>query len=264
MREKDLLGGKGANLAEMTNLGLPVPPGFTITTEACRHYLEHGSEPEDLADEVARHLADLEQAMGRQPRRPGGPASGLGAVRGEVLDARDDGDGPRHRAERRIRARPGPAERRPALRVRLLPSAAADVRQHGDGRPLRCLRRDPRRGQGGARRSPGRGPLPRGPRAPGRSLPGADREGGGTPVPPGPARPGGPRGAGGLRLLEHRAGRALPPPGRHPGGPRHRRQRAGHGVRQPRPQLRLGRVLHPGPRHRQAGDLRRLPAERPG
>ncbi len=43
---KDLLGGKGANLAEMTNLGLPVPPGFTITTEACQHYLEHGRLPE--------------------------------------------------------------------------------------------------------------------------------------------------------------------------------------------------------------------------
>ena len=50
--QKDLLGGKGANLAEMTNLGLPVPPGFTITTEACRHYLATGSEPEELAGEV--------------------------------------------------------------------------------------------------------------------------------------------------------------------------------------------------------------------
>ena len=45
---KDLLGGKGANLAEMTNLGLPVPPGFTITTDACRHYLRHGSTPDGL------------------------------------------------------------------------------------------------------------------------------------------------------------------------------------------------------------------------
>lgn len=42
---RDLLGGKGANLAEMTNLGLPVPPGFTITTDACRHFLWHGSAP---------------------------------------------------------------------------------------------------------------------------------------------------------------------------------------------------------------------------
>ena len=45
---KDLLGGKGANLAEMTRLGLPVPPGFTITTEACRTYLANGKEPSDL------------------------------------------------------------------------------------------------------------------------------------------------------------------------------------------------------------------------
>ena len=52
--EKDLLGGKGANLAEMTNLGLPVPPGFTITTEACRAYLEQGREPDGLADEITR------------------------------------------------------------------------------------------------------------------------------------------------------------------------------------------------------------------
>ncbi|MCP9971386.1 pyruvate, phosphate dikinase [Actinomadura madurae] len=63
---KDLLGGKGANLAEMTNLGLPVPPGFTITAEACRHYLEHGTLPEGLADEVNRHLAALESAMGKR------------------------------------------------------------------------------------------------------------------------------------------------------------------------------------------------------
>ena len=43
--QKDLLGGKGANLAEMTNLGLPVPPGFTISTEACRAYLSQGDNP---------------------------------------------------------------------------------------------------------------------------------------------------------------------------------------------------------------------------
>jgi pyruvate,orthophosphate dikinase len=63
--KKDLLGGKGANLAEMSNLGLPVPPGFTITTEACRAYLQHGSEPDGLRDEVSQHLAKLEQDMGR-------------------------------------------------------------------------------------------------------------------------------------------------------------------------------------------------------
>jgi pyruvate,orthophosphate dikinase len=62
---KDLLGGKGANLAEMTNLGLPVPPGFTITTEACRVYLTQGHEPPALRDEVAAHLTRLEAARGK-------------------------------------------------------------------------------------------------------------------------------------------------------------------------------------------------------
>ncbi len=63
---KDLLGGKGANLAEMTNLGLPVPPGFTITTEACREYLRTGEMPDGLMDEVARHVRTLEKKMGKR------------------------------------------------------------------------------------------------------------------------------------------------------------------------------------------------------
>ncbi|MEU9114307.1 pyruvate, phosphate dikinase [Streptomyces sp. NPDC048483] len=63
---KDLLGGKGANLAEMTNLGLPVPPGFTITTEACKVYLESGSEPAALRAEVSEHLDALERQMGKK------------------------------------------------------------------------------------------------------------------------------------------------------------------------------------------------------
>ncbi|HEX6501396.1 MAG TPA: pyruvate, phosphate dikinase [Micromonosporaceae bacterium] len=70
---KDLLGGKGANLAEMTNLGLPVPPGFTITTEACRAYLTTGEEPKGLAEEVDEHLAALERAMGRKLGDPADP-----------------------------------------------------------------------------------------------------------------------------------------------------------------------------------------------
>lgn len=63
---KDLLGGKGANLAEMTNLGLPVPPGFTITTEACKTYLDSGEEPVELRDEVSAHLDALERTMGKK------------------------------------------------------------------------------------------------------------------------------------------------------------------------------------------------------
>jgi len=63
---RDLLGGKGANLAEMTNLGLPVPPGFIITTDACRYYLAEGRVPDGLAAEVDEHLAQLEAKIGRR------------------------------------------------------------------------------------------------------------------------------------------------------------------------------------------------------
>jgi pyruvate,orthophosphate dikinase len=63
---KDLLGGKGANLAEMTNLGLPVPPGFTISSDACKEYLASGGFPDGLVEEVDGHLRGLEQAMGRR------------------------------------------------------------------------------------------------------------------------------------------------------------------------------------------------------
>src|SRR5580693_2910371 len=70
---KDLLGGKGANLAEMTNLGLPVPPGFTITTDACRHYLAEGTVPDGLDDEISTHLTGLEEAIGRKLGDPAEP-----------------------------------------------------------------------------------------------------------------------------------------------------------------------------------------------
>ncbi|MGV9810701.1 pyruvate, phosphate dikinase [Streptomyces cellulosae] len=64
--QADLLGGKGANLAEMTRLGLPVPPGFIVTTEACRAFLATGGEPPGLSREISDHLAALERAAGRR------------------------------------------------------------------------------------------------------------------------------------------------------------------------------------------------------
>ncbi|MDT0386155.1 pyruvate, phosphate dikinase [Streptomyces dubilierae] len=69
----DLLGGKGSNLAEMTRLGLPVPPGFTLTTEVCRVFLETGSEPAGLWREVSAHLAALEASAGRSLGQPDDP-----------------------------------------------------------------------------------------------------------------------------------------------------------------------------------------------
>jgi pyruvate, orthophosphate dikinase len=71
--QKDLLGGKGANLAEMVKLGLPVPPGFTISTEACRAFLAAGTSPEGLDVEVAEHLATLEATRGKKLGDPTDP-----------------------------------------------------------------------------------------------------------------------------------------------------------------------------------------------
>ncbi len=63
---RDVLGGKGANLAEMTNLGVPVPPGFTIACSACVHFLEHGEPPAAVRPAVERALAELEGATGKR------------------------------------------------------------------------------------------------------------------------------------------------------------------------------------------------------
>src|SRR3954469_25836354 len=73
MELKDLLGGKGANLAEMTSvLGLPVPPGFTITTDACRAHM-HGGWPDGLTQEVEKHVKKLEKAMKKRLGDPSDP-----------------------------------------------------------------------------------------------------------------------------------------------------------------------------------------------
>jgi len=71
---KDLLGGKGANLAEMTNLGIPVPPGFTITTEVCTYYYQHDhTYPPELEQQVNEALARIERIMGSRFGDPSNP-----------------------------------------------------------------------------------------------------------------------------------------------------------------------------------------------
>src|SRR5437667_9854082 len=72
---RDILGGKGAGLAEMANLGLPVPPGFTISAKLCITYLEEGTFPGALRAEVDRHLKQLEKVTGK----------GLGDARNPLL-----------------------------------------------------------------------------------------------------------------------------------------------------------------------------------
>src|SRR5436305_4971313 len=70
---KELLGGKGIGLAEMTQLGVPVPAGFTISTDACRAYLREGGLPDGLEDEIDRHIARLEEQAGKRFGDPEDP-----------------------------------------------------------------------------------------------------------------------------------------------------------------------------------------------
>ena len=71
---RELLGGKGAGLAEMTQIGVPVPAGFTITTDACRAYMAAGKRlPAGLEDEIAEHVERLEQRAGKRFGNPEDP-----------------------------------------------------------------------------------------------------------------------------------------------------------------------------------------------
>src|SRR4029079_8493722 len=70
---RDLLGGKGTGLAEMTQLGIPVPAGFTITTDACRAFMASGGEVAGLDEEIAEHIARLEEQTGKRFGDPKDP-----------------------------------------------------------------------------------------------------------------------------------------------------------------------------------------------
>ena len=71
--QSDLLGGKGANIAEMVQMGLPVPPGFTITTEACREFLSSGTVPTQLTEQIHKSLSNLEKTVGKNFGDPSNP-----------------------------------------------------------------------------------------------------------------------------------------------------------------------------------------------
>ena len=98
---RDLLGGKGAGLAEMTRIGLPVPAGFTITTETCDYFFKHGRKyPKELRGEVAKSLARLEKLTHKKFGRRERPAAGERALRLGALDAGNDGNDPESRPQR--------------------------------------------------------------------------------------------------------------------------------------------------------------------
>ncbi len=89
---RGLLGGKGANLAEMTRIGVPVPPGFTVTTEGCNAYLAAGNKfPEGMWDQMMAALKDVEKASGKKFGDANQSSSGFLPVWREILDAGYDG-----------------------------------------------------------------------------------------------------------------------------------------------------------------------------
>ena len=99
---RELLGGKGANLAEMTNLGLPVPQGFTITTEACTQYYEDGRKINDeIQAEIMEYIGKMEEITGKKFGDHGESAAGFRPFRRTRFHARHDGHHPEPGPERR-------------------------------------------------------------------------------------------------------------------------------------------------------------------
>ena len=245
MEMKDLLGGKGANLAEMTSvLALPVPPGFTIATTACRAYMEEGW-PDGLTAEIARARTRLEKQMGKQigdaddpllvSVRSGAKFSmpgmmdtvlnlGLNDKSVEGLARQTDDERFAYDSYRRFVAMYG--------RIVL-------------GVARRGVRLAARRGQGAGRDDQRRRHPHRAAPLPGRGLPADRRAPYRHALPPGPRRAAARRHRGRVRLVERPPRHRLPGPGAHRPRPGHRGQRAGHGVRQPRRQLGNRRRLHP-------------------
>ena len=247
---RDLLGGKGANVAEMTRvLGAErVPAGFTITTEACVAYMRDGAEPDGMDEQVDEALERLEEHAGKTLGDAERPAARLRALRRARVDARacstrSSTSASTTQSVEGLAARDGQR----ALRVGLLPALRADVRQRRARHRRRALRGRDQGRQGRARRQ-ARHRARRGRAAR------ADRD------VPGPLRlPAGPAGAAarrrsarsstpgtGERAVAYRRAEA------HPRRLGHRGQRPADGVRQQGRHVGLRRRLQPRLRHRRA------------
>ena len=163
---RDLLGGKGAGLAEMTKAGLPTPPGFTITTEACNDYFAAGERlPDGLWDDVLGAVEEVERRTGKGFGDPANPLlvsvrSGakfsmpgmMDTVLNLGLNEADPAGARRAHGQR-------------ALRLGRLPPLHPDVRPDRHGGRRRALRARARGGQEAARRDAGHGPRRRRARA---------------------------------------------------------------------------------------------------
>ena len=231
---RNLLGGKGANLAEMANLGLPVPPGFTITTEVCTYYYANDKQyPKELTAQVEEALAAGRPDHRQDLRRQDQSAAGLGALGRARLDAGHDGHRAQSRPQRRDRRGAGEEIRRPRASPTTATGASSPCiptwcsassiiisrkcsTDHKERQGYRLdtdltaddwaelVERYKKRVRGGARQAVSAGPA--------RAAVGRDRRG--------------------VRFLDESARQHLSPPAQHSGKLGHRGQCAGHGVRQ--------------------------------
>ena len=263
---QDLLGGKGARIAEMARIGPPVrvPAGFTITTEACVAYMRGGDASRGTRRPGRRGRRTPGGAGRQAARRSRRPAAGLGALRSARLDAGNDGHGPQPRAERRRRSRAWP--RRTGNERFAWDSYRRFLQMFGNvvrGIDARRYRAGDRGREDSARRRARHGA--RSPticvslRATSSGSSGADGRG----VPGGSSGAASPGDRGGVRLLERRARGRVPaaePDSRRLGD---RGQRPADGLRQHGDEFRLGGRLQPRPAHRRTGAVGRLPGSTP-
>ena len=262
---RPLLGGKGANLAEMTPIGLPVPDGFTVTTEACVAYLDNdGRRPDGLDGELAEHLAALERRTGKRlgarhdpllvSVRSGAVVSmpgmmdtilNLGMNDESVMGLAEAGGGERfaYDSYRRfvqmfgdvVAGVDGNLFENALGRIKMARGASADVDLDAEDleQVVEEFREIYRRETGEEF-----------PQDPPEQLDARDRRR--------------------VLVVEHAARADVPPRVPHRRRPRHGRQRRADGVRQHGRRLRHRRLLHPQPVHRRARAVRRVPGQRPG
>ena len=264
---KDVLGGKGAGLAEMCRAGVPVPPDSPFPPKSAISIFRTATKFRTrLIDQDSEKPWRSSEKAGRQEaRRSLEPAAGERPLRREVFHARHDEHHPQPRAERRDRRRAGQR----SARIRASPTipTAASFRCSAKWRSISTWRssttssiRAQAQGQGETRYRPYRG------RSEGdhRRLQEAGPEGNQEAVSAGRARAARHVARCRVPLLVESQGRLLPQDGKDSGRNRHRRERAGHGVRQHGRYFRHRRGLHARPRHRREGLLRRVPGQRAG
>ena len=264
---KDLLGGKGANLAEMTNMGLPVPPGFTITTEACLTFLANGgAAPPEMLGEAGEHLGHLQETMGRNLGDPDDPL--LVSVRSGAkfsmpgmmdtvlnLGLNDESvKGLANQTGGDMRFANDAYRRFIQMFGKIVMDVPSDAFEHaldeakerkGPGTQDTDLDVDDLSALIDRFRAIYQEHT-------GRGVPAGSQ---------GPAAFGHRRG---LLVVERQARGGLPPAEQDLRRPGHRREHPGDGVRQPRRRLGDRRRVHARPRDRREGAVRRLPLERAG